>query len=317
MLRQIIVIFSSLLCFYLPQVQVQAQERASARTSADIQTLQQQIRNAPKRGALFKISRAEHTLFLFGTIHIGKPDFYPLEAEVTTALAQASAVALELDPLNAQPLQQAVQQYGLYPAGASQKLPPPLQRRLTALLKKYGMPAAAVTQMKPWMVAVTLTLNEFSAHGYQSGLAVDAYLSGFAQAQKKPLVELETAQDQLALFGKLSLDDQIRFLEETMAGIENNTEAKKIAQLTSLWRDADGAGLDKLAVELAEDPTFSGKFFKRAMLDGRNPALANGMEKLLDSEKNAFAGIGILHLVGTGSVPALLRQRGYTVERIY
>lgn len=313
MLRQIIVIFISLLCFYLPQAQGQEPERASA----DAGSLQQQIRAAPKRGALFKISRAEHTLFLFGTIHVGQPDFYPLEAQVTTALTEASAVALELDPLNAAPLQQAVQQYGLYPAGAAQKLPPPLQRRLSALLNKYHVPADAVAQMKPWMVAIALTLNEFAARGYQSGLAVDAYLSGFAQAQKKPLVELETAQDQLALFGKLSRGDQIRFLEDTMTEIENSVEAKKIAQLASLWRNADVAGLDRLALELARDPTFSGKFFQRTMLDGRNPALANGIEKLLVSEKNAFAGIGILHLVGAGSVPALLRQRGYTVQRIY
>src|SRR5512135_1451090 len=100
MLRRIIVIFISLLCFYLPQAQGQEQERASA----DAVISQQPIRNAPKRGALFKISRAEHTLYLFGTIHVGQPDFYPLEAQVTAALMQASAVALELDPLNAQPL---------------------------------------------------------------------------------------------------------------------------------------------------------------------------------------------------------------------
>lgn len=313
MLRQIIVIFISLLCLYLPQAQGQTQEPASASAG----TVQQQMRDAPKRGALFKISRAEHTLFLFGTIHIGQSDFYPLETQVTTALTQASVVALELDPLNAQPLQQAVQQYGLYPAGAAPQLPPLLQKRLTALLKKYGMRADAVTRMKPWMVAVALTLNELAARGYQSGLAVDAYLAGFARAQKKPLVELETAQDQLALFGELSRDDQLRFLEETMAEIENSAEARKIARLTSLWRDADVAGLDALALELARDPTFTGTFFQRAMLDGRNPLLANGIEKLLTSENNAFAGIGILHLVGAGSVPALLLQRGCTVQRIY
>ena len=29
----------------------------------------------PNRGALFKIDNGSHTLYLFGTIHVGAPDF--------------------------------------------------------------------------------------------------------------------------------------------------------------------------------------------------------------------------------------------------
>jgi len=44
------------------------------------------------------------------------------------------------------------------------------------------------------------------------------------------------------------------------------------------------------------------KIHETVLLDARNPGLADGIAKLLMSEKNAFAGIGILHLVGTGNV---------------
>ena len=43
-------------------------------------------RVAQNRGALFKVQDASHTLYLFGTIHVGAPDFYPLEPTVTQAL---------------------------------------------------------------------------------------------------------------------------------------------------------------------------------------------------------------------------------------
>jgi len=44
---------------------------------------------AQNRGALFRVQDAGHTLYLFGTIHVGAPDFYPLEPTVTQALEGA------------------------------------------------------------------------------------------------------------------------------------------------------------------------------------------------------------------------------------
>jgi uncharacterized protein YbaP (TraB family) len=72
-----------------------------------------------------------------------------------------------------------------------------------------------------------------------------------------------------------------------------------------------------MAEELAADPTYSGRFFQEVLLEQRNPGLASGIEKLLKTEKQSFAGIGLFHLVGKHSVPEILTQRGYRVERIY
>lgn len=308
MLRQIIVIFVWLSCFYLPLTK--AEEVVNAESA-------RQMQDAPKRGALFKIGHAGNTLFLFGTIHIGEPGFYPLEPIVTEALAQSTKIALELDPRNTGALQQAVLQYGFFPKGAASPLAPELQVRLTAVLKKYGVPETATTQMKPWMLVVMLTMQEYAAEAYSSELAVDAHLSEFARTHRKPVVELETVKGQLALFDNLPMADQLRFLDETLADIESHKSTDKVRQLVRMWREADAAGFDALAREMAQDGSFSGRFMQRELLDARNPTLADSLEKLLRAEKQAFAGIGVLHLIGKGSVPALLRQRGYAVERIY
>lgn len=311
MLRQIIVIFVCLLGFD------QAVTNATDLPVVNEAAVGRQTQAAPRRGALFKIHDADHALFLFGTIHAGKPDFYPLEATVMQALAQSSRIALEVDPSNAEPSQQALQEYGFFPDGQTLQLAPKLQSRLVEILKKQGVQYAAVAQMKPWMLVVLLAMNEYAAQGYQASLAIDLHLSDFARAQKKSVVELESAAGQMSLFGKLSIADQIRLLEGTLAEIEDKTSEQKVLRLTSMWRDADAAGLDAFSREMAEDKTFSGKFLQRVLLDGRNPALASGLEKLLKSETTSFAGIGILHLIGEGGVPALLRRRGYKVERVY
>ena len=310
MLRQIIVIFSCVFCFYGSTVQAKTQD-------AFRNLNQQQIDAAPKRGALFKITKANHTLFLFGTIHVGSADFYPLESTVMNALKVSSKIALEIDPLQTKKTDAAVQQYGLYQSGRSLKLSTEQRARLTALLKARNIPYDVIAVAKPWMAATIITLNEFSAQGFKSEYAVDSFIAEFARRNKKPIVELETVEGQLATFGNLSESDQVLYLEDTMKEIEDKSGIEKVARLTRLWRTADGPGMEAMSDELAADPTFSGKFFQTVLLDQRNPGLATGIGKLMMSEKNSFAGIGMFHLVGKKSVPAILKQRGYVVERIY
>ncbi|MDX8122704.1 TraB/GumN family protein [Janthinobacterium sp. GMG2] len=275
---------------------------------------------AQKRGALFKVQDASHTLYLFGTIHVGAPDFYPLEPTVTQALNGAGALALEIDP-GADPRKavSAVLKYGMEAPGS--KVPPDCRQtlapRLAPLLQKYGIAPAAVAPMKPWMLASVLAIGEFSTLGYRSDLAVDSYLSQQAKARKIPVVELESMEGQMALFGAMSPLDQCRFLEDGVASIEEQEQSQEAREIADAWRNADAAAFDKLAAKAATDPSFAAQFVQKVLLDGRNPALADGIANLLAREKSSLAAIGVLHLVGDKSVPDLLRKRGLKVERVY
>lgn len=314
MRRQIIVMFCSLFLFGpLHQAAAAAEDTTPA--------LQAPASPIPNRGALFKIERGGHTLYLFGTIHVGAADFYPLEPRVMAALARASVLALEVDPLGDQAkIVKAVREHGLYQNGrgpASAELAPPFRPRLERLLRKFAIPDDAVATMKPWMLASMLTVSEFAAQGYDTGLAVDAWLSQQARARRLRVVELESVAGQMALFSGMSMAEQARFLEEGIAAIEDEEQAEQARAIAQAWRSADIAALDALAVKAAADDTFSGRFVQQVLLDGRNPALADGIAKLLARENNSLAAIGVLHLVGKGSVPELLRRQGMAVERIY
>ena len=275
---------------------------------------------APNRGALFKVQDAGHTLYLFGTIHVGAPDFYPLEPTVTRALEGAGALALEIDPAaDPRAAAVAVLKYGMdtpggnAPSDCRQTLAP----RLAPLLQKYGIPAEAVASMKPWMLASVLAIGEFSTLGYRSELAVDHYLSQQARARKIPVLELESMEGQMALFGAMTPVDQCRFLEDGVASIEDQEQGQEAREIADAWRNADAAAFDKLAAKAAQDPSFAAQFVQKVLLDGRNPALADGIAKLLAREKHSLAAIGVLHLVGEKSVPDLLRKKGLKVERVY
>jgi uncharacterized protein YbaP (TraB family) len=270
-------------------------------------------------GALFTVERGGHTTYLFGTIHVGNADFFPLAPQVMAALRQSSRIAIEIDASDTQAVGQLIQQYALYPndSASAQDMPAALQQQVNALLEKYRMSPTEVARMKPWLLATVLTTLEYAGNGFHKEQGVDNYLSDYARAGHKPLVGLESVEYQLSLLGNLPIADQIRFLQDTVDDLQDPARARKALELVALWRSGDLIGMEKLLKEMTSDDTFTGKFVQRALLDGRNPALADAVEKLLKSGKTTFAGIGMLHLVGDASVQTLLRKRGYLVRRTY
>src|SRR4051812_44851267 len=108
MRRQIIVVFLSLLCL-----------TAGAAFGAD-------------RGALFKVSGSGHTMYLFGTMHVGQPGFYPLEPRIADAVKNASTLALEIDPTDdPAAVAGALQAYGVAAPGTGiERMTPAARGRL-------------------------------------------------------------------------------------------------------------------------------------------------------------------------------------------
>ena len=271
---------------------------------------------AAERGALFKVSANGHTMHLFGTMHVGVAEFYPLEPRITQAVAAASTLALELDPAIAPAAAAAaMREHGLARPGSA--LPPALAARLAPLLEEAGIPAAAVAPLKPWVVTMVLALHEFGVQGFRPDFAVDSHLAAMARSGKTKVVELESVGMQMALFSRLSEAEQLRYLEEAITLIESGKHRAEIRQITDAWRNADQAGIDAIALRLDTDATLSGRFMRDSVLAGRNVGMADKLLHLLERENNTVAAIGLLHLVGKGSVPELMRAKGVTVERVY
>lgn len=307
MRRQIIVMFTGLFWFLAGLVPLPAAAQEGA-----------QVVN---RGALFRVEQGGHVAWLFGTIHVGARSFYPLEPRLMTALREASVLALEVDPLGPQDeIARAVRAHGMYQNGrgpASAELPAAYRPRLDRLLRQYGIGTAMVAPMKPWMIASLLAVREFEAQGYQAELAVDAWLAQQAHERGLKVVELESVAGQMALFGRMPPAEQALFLRESIDAIEDKEQAADARAILQAWMQADQPALERIAAQTAADTTYSGRFVSQVLLAGRNPALADGIVKLLKTERRSVAAIGVLHLVGTGSVPELLRGRGLRVERIY
>jgi uncharacterized protein YbaP (TraB family) len=272
------------------------------------------------RGALFKVQSGDHTLYLFGTMHMGRPDFYPLEARISGAVAHASVLALEVDP-GRDPAEAAqdMARYGLLAAGSRNyaALPAAQRERLEQVLAQRQIALAAVSQLKPWLLATVLAIGEFSALGYRAELAVDAHLARLAREHQVPLLELESNGAQLALFGRMKEDEQWQFLADSVDAIASGKQGAQVRDIVQAWGQADQRALDAIALEAQQDQSVSGRFIWQVLLVERNAALADKLAALLLRERAPVAALGVLHLVGAHSIPALLRARGLAVERIY
>jgi uncharacterized protein YbaP (TraB family) len=308
--RQIIVMFFGLFCLLGGPAPA-----APATTAAPLAAASTQA-----RGALFKVQGAGHTLYLFGTMHVGLPEFYPLEPRITAAVSQASVLALEIDPGRDPALMaQDMARYGTFAAGsdAYARLDPAKRARLDKVLGSRHLALQSVAHLKPWLLATVLALGEFTELGYRADLAVDAHLATLARQHQVPLLELESVGAQLALFSRLTEAQQWRFLEETVEAIETGKQGAQVRDIVDAWRNADQRGLDAMAVAAEADTSTSGAFIEQVLLEERNTELADKLAQLLGREPSAVAAVGVLHLVGKRSIPLLLRARGLTVERVY
>lgn len=275
---------------------------------------------AAARGALFKVSDKDNALYLYGTMHVGRADFYPLEPRIAAALAAAPTLVLEIDMAgNPAAVAAAVQQHGMFPPGSPgyAGLAPERRQRIEAALRKQGLEPAAVAQLNPWMLVTMLAVFDTVKLGYDPALGVDNHLATLARKGKTRIAELETMQYQAALLNRLPIEEQWRLLEETLENMGSGRQLRETREMLEAYERADQRALDSLMQRVETDDSLSGKFMRDILLDERNGPMADKVAALLARENNAVVAVGLLHLLGQRGLPELLRKRGIKVERIY
>jgi len=286
--------------------------------NTDAQAILQQIERAPKRGVLFEVSGSKGNVYLFGTIHVGKPEYYPLDSTTTTAFTSSKVLAVEADVLNQQHAAQVVLEQALYrpPASIEHVVGPEVLSQVTPLLDRFQLPQQQAWLMKPWMLAMTLTLLDGQQAGYDPGYGVDIFLLGMAKGMKKPVVELESLESQFAMFEGFSQEEQQMFLEEAVKGIESGESKAQLSALADAWAAADRPKLTAaLKMELEQQTPMFRKLYEK-LLTQRNVAMADKIERLIRSGDQCFVAVGSFHLLGEGSVVSVLAKRGYQIKAL-
>jgi hypothetical protein len=253
---------------------------------------------------------------LFGSIHLCRADCFPLPASVVGALDRADWLGVELDPTAAAVSEQLMAR-ALYSGDDSldRHLDAESMRELAAAVERFGLPPQALTKMKPWMAGTTLTLLAAMAAGYSAEHGIDTWFVSRARQQGKPVVELETVDQQVDSLDSLSAQEQRALVQQAVRLLGDRGVKPYLDDMVEAWRSGDGERLHRLSAAGLDDPA-QGERLLQAMVAQRNRAMARRIAERMSKPGRGFVVVGAMHLVGPGSIPELLRAAGFSVRQV-
>jgi uncharacterized protein YbaP (TraB family) len=268
------------------------------------------------RPPLWEIRAGDATAYLFGTIHVGTADFYPLPESVESAFRNSDTLAIEVDQNNTQEAASAIA-IALYtpPDSIENHLEPALLSSAQKASAQYGLEFLQLRQMKPYMLMFTLTMMEYGRLGFDPAYGLDAHFSQRARREGKQVVTLESMNQQMSMLDNLSPKLQVTMLQITVDEINSGEVPDQVDEMITAWRTGDTALLNEVlsAEERKLKPTLA-KEFRHHFLTERNAAMAQQIDQMLKDGQRVFVAVGALHMVGKDSIPALLRKKGYAVN---
>ncbi len=246
--------------------------------------------------------------WLFGTIHL-----LPHKADwrtpaVNRALAGADLVVLEIAAIDDEAhIQQAFSDLAHTPGQPplSQRIDPALRPALTKLLGDNRLKDTGFADLETW--AVALRLAQLAHKGGDADNGIDRAI--LKAAPELPRAEFEGAAVQLAIFDRLSEQDQRDLLS---AVLRDDPRAASQAQLADAWRKGD---MDFIARQ-TRSGILADQGIRKALYEDRNLAWQAQFEALLRQGRRPFVAVGAAHLAGPDGLPAMLAARGWKVARI-
>lgn len=261
------------------------------------------------KGLLWEISRDDHeTSYVFGTIHVDDPAILDLPEVVRTSLANSSSFVMEVVPAPEDAMKFSAAMFFMDTTRLDRLIPVDIYDRTVSILGRYQLTAEVISLLKPWAAFIIMS------YPADMGTVLDLKLLELAQQNKASLSGLETTEEQIAIFGEMELEDQIRILADTVCHYENTDPDFNI--MKSLYLEQDLAGLfaynnryvfaDNSVYERVFENLVYGR--NRRMVERIGPILANG---------SAFIAVGAMHLPGENGILNLLQMQNYRVTRIY
>ena len=274
------------------------------------------------QGLLWKIEKGETVAsHLLGTFHTNDPEVLDLPRAITRAFFRADRVALELEVYSKA-------SYNALGAGMvdglviddgrnlRQIIGRDLYSDVVAALTPYGVQEGVIQQIKPWGIYFLLNATAHDTRGgHGNALFLDLWIGQKAVHHGKPLIGLETAEEQYAVFAGLSEQDQVQLLDSAIA--YSSEDGVSSEELKAFYLAGDIEALFRRSIEPARrlGPKAMLAVIKR-LLDDRNAVMVERMAPLL-AEGNAFIAVGAAHLPGRAGVLQMLVDQGYKVTRVH
>lgn len=255
----------------------------------------------------------DSTVYLFGTVHVLKPDIKWETPKIDAAVKASTELWLEvIDADNQAVAGPLIQKYGLdLGKPLSKKLTPEQLAKVDAVAKQYGASAAALDALQPWLAGLTFSLMPLQKAGFDPKLGVETILKAAASKDGDKLMQFETLDQQLGFFASLSEAKQVEFLMQAVDEAQDGPD--KLEKLAVAWQKGDVASME---AELNAEMKVKSPELYDVLLTKRNQDWAGKIQTILSGSGTQFIAVGAAHLVGPDSVQAQLKAKGITATRV-
>ena len=286
---------------------------------------------------LWRYQSESATVYLAGSIHILKPNFYPLARPYQMAFDQADTLVVEvLYPLPVQyqqafdaseklvlevnlsaftpeQLQFKSMQYGMLASNQNlqQVLSTEAYTELQAVGAEYGLPISQMSAFKPALVSQQLAVLALVSIGYNPNSGVEAYFLN--QLGQRTVLQLENLDFQLDLLLNQPLEMQSALLQETLSQMDEFEDLT--AKLVTAYLSGDDESFNQ-AFQAQSGTSQLTRDFMYQLMDERNMGMAAKIQQYLTQQGTYFVLIGAGHYVGDNSIIELLTKAGISGERI-
>lgn len=262
--------------------------------------------------AIWAVRDADSTLYLFGTVHITSADTAWRTPLYDRIYQEAGEVWLELDLTDMGAMRARIAREGIDPEGRLEaRIGKADFDRVLALLAPYGLDAGAVRRLQPWYAGLQVLYANIAGTSLQAETGAEVTVTAAAQADGKPMRYLETVMDQVHALSDQSEVSQVAFLREMLASGGETTAA--VNEMADAWSAGDETRLTEevIAAVKAAQPEMYDALFRR-----RNLAWAETLDAEMRGAGVDLVTVGAGHLLGDEGLVALLRAKGYRVERV-
>ena len=267
---------------------------------------------AAAKPPVWVIRDKDSTIVLFGSVHILPSGLDWVPAPLTEALGRADDLWFEI-PITPQTQQEAValtQARGPLPASdsLSNHLSVVQGQRLRRVADKLSLSTLALERMRPWLAEVTISLAMDARMGANASEGVEGKVQALAPPSARRRA-FETTSQQIGFLAGAPMETQVASLDETLTEIEERPETYD--RVVQEWLAGDIAGLQTDALNPLRQA--APVLYQRLIVE-RNQRWTRTIQRRLAGHGVTVIVVGVGHLVGPDSVPAMLRARGVAVE---
>ncbi len=272
--------------------------------------------SAPLFWRVKSLVNPDREVYLLGSIHYGDESLYPLPENVMEAFDKSDVLAVELDIAKADraELGALLEKYGRITDGEDlrQQLGEKDWGLLESICRDLSLSAPGFLMTKPWLVAVQLVSVQIRNSDYSETLGVDRHFLKLARGWKQ-VQALESLEQQIAMFGKFSRDEQVAFLRRTLANYSQGEDYQH--RMAEAWRGANQSQLEQMVLEVFSGEP-NGERQYELLFTERNLHMAAAIEDMLRGPHSVFVVVGVGHMLGDRGLVAELQRRGYRVESV-